>query len=116
MVGETPSLEDIRLRLIELIEADEWRITEKAERMGREFLRNIIPVPTQLSVVNHVLKLLKQPDCSHIEVLMGMPPGSGGVAHRIRDPVSPNLFIKFKIEEDIAWILSFGESKHRRRQ
>jgi hypothetical protein len=62
MAGETPSLEDIRLRRTELIEADEWRITEKVERMGREFLRSFIPVPTQLSIVNHVLKVLKPPD------------------------------------------------------
>src|SRR5438067_1264148 len=104
MAGETPSLEEIRLRLIELIEADEWRITEKAERMGRDFLRGFIPIPTQLSIVNHILSLLKQPDCSLIEVLMGTPRGSGGVAHRIRDPMSPNLYIKVKIEDDLAWI------------
>jgi hypothetical protein len=93
MAGEAPSLEEIRLRLIELIEADEWRITEKAERLGREFLRNFLPVPTQLSIVNQVLKLLKLPDCALIEVPTGTPRASRGIAHRICDPVSPNLYI-----------------------
>src|SRR5262249_34734473 len=78
MAGEAPSLGEIRLRLIELIEADEWRITEKAERMGREFLRPFLPVSTQLSIVNHILKLLKQPDCTLIEVPLGTPRGSRG--------------------------------------
>ncbi len=115
MTDEAPSLDEVRRRLIELLEADEWRITEKAERSGRAFLGRTIPVPTQLSIVRHVLQLLEQPDCSLIPVLMGTPPSSRGVGYRVRDPVSPNLYIKVKIEEDLAWILSFGESKHFRR-
>src|SRR5262249_1910863 len=112
MADGGPSLDEVRQRLIELIEDEEWRITERAERTGREFLRRFIPVPTQLSIVRHVLQLLRQDDCCLILVPMGEPPGSRGLGYRLRDPVSPNLYIKVKIEEDLAWIISFKESKH----
>lgn len=115
MTDEAPALEMVRQRLIELLESDEWRITEKAERSGRAFLGKLIPVPTQLSIVRHVLQLLEQPDCSLIPVPLGTPPSPRGLGYRVRDPVSPDLYIKVKIEEDLAWILSFGESKHFRR-
>jgi hypothetical protein len=65
--------------------------------------------------MRHVLKLLKQDDWSLMYVPMGQPPGSRGMGYRLRDPISPNLYIKIKIEEDRAWIISFKESKHRRR-
>jgi hypothetical protein len=116
MAEEGPSLGEIRQRLIELIEADEWRMTETAERTGRRFLREFVSVPTQLSIVNHLLLLLRDPDCSLIEVSMGIPEGSRGLAYRVRDPRSPNLYVKVKIEEDLAWILSFKMSDHRRRR
>lgn len=131
-----PSLDEFRRRLIELIEDEEWRITERAERTGREFSRRFLPVPTQLSIVRHILQpalcrsvswpsrrptrlsfvrhilqLLKQDDCSLIPAPMSEPPGSRGLGYRLRDPVSPNRYIKVKIEEDLAWILSFQESK-----
>jgi len=115
MAGEAPSLEEIRLRLIELIDADAWEITETAEQTGRSFLCTFVPFPTQLSIINHILQLLQQPDCSLTPVPMGTPAGSRGLGYRVRDPGSPNLYIKVKIEEDRAWILSFKESKHRRR-
>jgi len=112
MADAGPSLDEVRLRLIELFEDDEWRIMEKAERTGREFLRRFLPAPTQLSIVRHVLALLKPDDCSLAPVAMGEPPGSHGVGYVVRDPVSPNLYIKVKIEEDLAWIISFHESIH----
>jgi hypothetical protein len=112
MADAGPSLDEVRQRLIELIEEEEWRITERAERTGRESLRRSLPVPTQVSIVLHVLKLLKQDDCSLVPVPMGEPPGSHGVGYTVRDPVSPNLYIKVKIEEDLAWIISFHESIH----
>ena len=113
MADEVPSLDEVRRRLIELIEADEWRITERAERTGRAFLRGVVPVPTQLSIVRHVLHLLRQADCSLIPVPMGEPPGSHGLGYRVQDPGSHHLYIKVKIEEDLAWIISFKESDHR---
>jgi hypothetical protein len=116
MAGESQSLEEIRQRLIELFEADEWRMTEKAELTGRSVLRDLVPVPTQLSIVRHTLQLLKQPDCSLVPVPMGIPPGSRGLAYRIYDPNSPRLYIKAKIEEGLVWLISFKESDHRRRQ
>ena len=47
MTDEAPSLDEVRRRLIELLEADEWRITEKAERSGRAFLGE--PSPSRLN-------------------------------------------------------------------
>jgi hypothetical protein len=100
-----------------LVEKDEWDITEEAERTGREFLEDRFKVAraSQLSIMRHVLRLLKQQDCSLVHVPMGQPPGSRGMGSRVRDRISPGLYIKVKIEEDLAWIISFKESKHRRR-
>ncbi len=116
MAGESPSLEEIRQQLIELIEADEWRMTETAERTGRRFLREIVPFPSQLSIVRYTFQLLEQAECTLVPVPMGIPPGSRGVAYRIYDPRSPRLYVKVKIEEGLVWLLSFKESDHRRRQ
>jgi hypothetical protein len=116
MAEEPPSLEEIRKQLIELIEADEWRMTEKAERTGRTFLRDLVPFPTQVSIVKHTLQLLEQPGCSLGPVPMGIPEGSRGLAYRVHDPRSPRLYIKVKIEEGIVWFLSFKESDHRGRR
>jgi hypothetical protein len=113
MADEGPSPDEARRRLRELIGDDEWRITERAERTGREFLRRFIAVPTQQSIVRHVLGLLEQVDCSLTPVPMGEPPGSHGLGYVLRDPVSPNLYIKVKIEEELAWIIRFHESIHR---
>lgn len=112
MADAGPSLDEVRLRLIELFEKDEWRMTETAERTGREFLRRYLPFPTQLSIVDHILRLLKPDDWSLAPVLMGEPPGSRGVGSVVKDPVSPDLYIKVKIEEDLAWIISFKKSDH----
>src|SRR6185312_13456362 len=117
MADAGPSLNEVRLRFTKLFEEDEWDITEEAERTGREFLEHLLKVayPSQVSIMRHVLRLLRQEDCTLIEVPMGQPPGSRGMGYRVRDPMSPNLCIKVKIEEDLAWIISFKESKHRRR-
>ena len=118
MAGDTPSLEAIRQQAIILIEADRWKMTETSERTGRRFLRDqdLVPFPTQLSIVNHLQQLLKEPNCSLIPVPMGIPEGSGGMAYRVRDPRSLDLYVKVKIEEDILWILSFKRSDHGRRR
>ena len=73
MAGEGPSLEEVRQQLIELIERDDWRMTETAERTGRGFLRRFLAVPTQLSIVRHVLALLQAPDWFLTAVPMGEP-------------------------------------------
>jgi hypothetical protein len=114
MPEDDPSLEQVRLQLIALIGADEWRMTEMSERTGRSFLRAFIPVPTQLSIVNYVLEVLRRPGCTLVPVPMGIPEGSRGLAYKVRDPRSPNLYIKVKIEGDTVWILSFKQSDHRR--
>ena len=89
-------------------------MTEVAERTGRNYLRNVVPFPSQVSIVNYLRELLRKPSCAVVPVPMGIPEGSRGVAYRIRDPRSPNLYIKVKIEENLVWILSFKESDHRR--
>ena len=114
MSEDASSLDEVRHRLIALIEVEEWRMTETSERTGRSFLRNIVPVPTQLSIVNYVLQALRDPGCSLVPVPMGIPEGSRGVAYKVRDPRSPNLYIKVKIEGDTVWILSFKQSDHHR--
>jgi hypothetical protein len=114
MADEGPSLDEVHQRLIELFENDDWNITERAERTGRDFLRRLLKSanPSQVSIMRHVLRLLKRDDCSLVPVPMGEPPGSHGLGYRIPDPVSPILYIKVKIEEDLAWIISFHESAH----
>ena len=100
MSEDASSLDEVRHRLIALIEVEEWRMTETSERTGRSFLRAFLPVPTQLSIVNYVLQVLRDPGCSLVPVPMGIPEGSRGVAYKVRDPRSPNLYIKVKIEGD----------------
>ncbi|MGC8641956.1 MAG: hypothetical protein ACP5XB_18980 [Isosphaeraceae bacterium] len=89
-------------------------MTEVAEKTGRTYLRGLMPSPTQMSIVNHILTLLHRHDCELVPVPMGVPEGSRGTAYRIRDPRSPGLYIKAKIEDDIVWILSFKLSDHRK--
>ena len=115
MPEDPPSLDEIRQQLISLIESSEWRMTEVAEKTGRTYLRRLMQSPTQLSIVNHILWLLREQSCELVSVPMGIPEGSRGTAYRIRDPRSPGLYIKAKIEEYIVWILSFKLSDHRKR-
>jgi hypothetical protein len=115
MAADDSALEGVRQQLIALLESDEWQMTETTERTGRSFLRDFLALPTQLSIVIHLLQLLSEPDCTLIPVPMGIPEGSRGVAYRVRDPRSPNLYVKVKIEEDVVWILSFKMSDHRRK-
>jgi len=114
MADDQPTLDEIRQELIALVQSSDWRMTEVAERTGRTYLGRFMQNPTQLSIVNQVLERLHRRDCELIPVPMGIPEGSRGIAFRIRDPQSPELYIKVKIEEELAWILSFKLSDHQK--
>jgi len=68
-------------------------------------------IATEYGIFDFVRDLLRS-GCSIREVKMGEPPGSRGIAYRVIDPVRRELYIKVKIEEGTAWIISFHRSKH----
>jgi hypothetical protein len=112
MSGDGIDLEAVRLRLIELLQADEYRITEVARTTGRRWFASRVDFPTEYNLINHVLQLLEDTTDPLRQVLMGDPPGSGGLAYRIVDPLDRDLYVKVKIEEETCWLLSFKRSDH----
>ncbi|MCI0463002.1 MAG: hypothetical protein L0Z62_39145 [Gemmataceae bacterium] len=114
MLDEDLTLDEARQRLIELIEADEWEITDSAVADGFARLRATGDYPTQWKLVKFTLQLLKDGFPIHA-VPLGEPPGSLGVGYVMNNADGRGLYIKLKIEEDrVAQLLSFHTSKHSR--
>jgi hypothetical protein len=113
MPGEDASLRQARDELIRLIENDDWRITGRAEREGRDVLRSFIQFPTQFAVVQYTLDLLKANHPMHV-IQRGEPPGSLGIGYvmKVSNEHVQALYIELVIEEDTAWVISFHISKH----
>ena len=105
-------LEAAKTHLIHLLRADEFRITEVARKTGRRWFGLFFDYPTEYHLINHILELLERMSEPLRPVLMGNPPGSGGIAYRVIDPAYRDLYIKVKIEDEIAWVLSFKISDH----
>ena len=112
MTDEQRELEDARLLLIHLLKADEFRITEVARTTGRRWFRAFFDHPTEYHLIDHLVDLLERAHDPLRRVPMGDPPGSRGIAFRVVDPSYRDLYIKVKIEAEIAWVLSFKQSDH----
>jgi hypothetical protein len=112
MATDAPDLAEVRQGLIDLLEAEEWITTETAERSGRSYLQSVGKRATQAALPSHVLGLLHDGRNPLVPVPMGEPPGSRGLAYRIVERTSPNLYIKVMIESGRVVILSFKRSKH----
>jgi hypothetical protein len=79
---------------------------------GRNWFRQFHQYPTEYLLIDKILELLRGSSNPLKLVKMGEPPGSRGVAYRVVDPKSPELYIKVKIVEDMASIVSFKRSDH----
>ena len=112
MSDEELTLEAARQRLIELIEADDWEITDAAVESGFEIVRARGLYPTRWQVMKYALDLLKSDFPIHA-VGLGEPPGSSGIGYVMNNADGLGLYIKLKIEEDRSVrMLSFHRSKH----
>lgn len=100
------SAEEARQELIRLLEAEECRLTDKAECEGRAYLKRSTRRPTQWDVHRFALAKLKANFPLHA-VLQGDPPGSNGIGYEMRNVDGEGLYIKLKIEDHKAWLISF---------
>jgi hypothetical protein len=100
------TIDEAREELIRLLEAAECRITEKAEQEGRKILRQQGKVPTQWAVFDFALQLLKANFPLHA-VPQGDPPGCHGIGYEMRNTDGRGLYIKLKLENGKAWLISF---------
>jgi hypothetical protein len=105
MQEEMLPLDEVRRELIRQLEAAECEITEKAEREGRQALRRYMAFPTQWAVYNYALQHLKANFPLHA-VPQGDPPGSRGVGYEMRNVDGQGLYIKLKLEDGRAWLIS----------
>jgi hypothetical protein len=105
-----------RTRLLELLEADDWELSERARNEGKVALRWLQNrEPTDWEMVEYVIALLKANTDLRCAP-QGDPPGSTGIAWQMTD--RRNIFIKLRICErrigqEFAKIQSIHESIHR---
>jgi hypothetical protein len=103
------------IRLLELLEADDWELSERARREGKVALRWLHHrEPTDWELVEYVISLLKSNTTLRCAP-QGDPPGSTGIAWQTTDP--RNIFVKLRICErrigqEFAYIQSIHESVH----
>ena len=114
MLEGEEDLDSIRLRLIDLLESDECRLEEVADRTGRGWLRRYFNFPSQYNIFGHILDILHEDAKSLVIVRMGEPPGSRGIAYRVVDRKHLDLYIKVRIEEEKIVVISFHATKHSR--
>jgi len=93
MGSQELTADEARTRLIELLEAEECRITDKAERAGRQILGQWMPLPTQWAIFEFALQRLRDNFPLHA-VPQGDPPGSRGVAYEMRNVDGKGLYIQ----------------------
>jgi hypothetical protein len=109
--------EAARTRLLELLDADEWEISERARCEGKVALRWLHGrEPTDCEMVDFVISLLRAGTILRCAP-QGDPPGSTGVAWQMTD--AHNVFVKLRICErrigqEYAYIQSIHESVHLR--
>lgn len=94
--GDDSSAE-IRVRLLELFEIDEWKFSQRARREGKVALHWLYRrEPTDGEMIHYVVELLR----SRVALKcapQGDPPGSTGIAWQMIDP-RKNVFVKLRIE------------------
>jgi hypothetical protein len=97
------------IRLLEGDEAEEWRITERALREGREILPNYQGHFGAYAINLYILDLLRANWPMHAVEL-----GSGETGCVMNKPLADGrpLYIKLTIQDGIAVILSFHISIH----
>lgn len=107
----------VRARLLELLNDDEWELSERAEQEGRVALHWLHKrTPTQCEMVEYVIALLESTITLRCQP-QGDPPGSTGDAWQMTD--ARNIFVKLRIcerrmSQEYAYIQSIHESVHAR--
>jgi hypothetical protein len=97
--------EDFRLLCIERLEADDFKFTKTARTDGYGLGY------TELSMVDLILDRLRAGFPLN-EVQLGTPPGSLGTGYSLTNVDGKGLYIKLKLVDDYALIMSFHTSKH----
>jgi hypothetical protein len=116
MAGDDHDPDVARSRLLELLEADEWELSESARLEGKVALRWLHNrEPTDCDMVDHVIALLKTLTIRCAP--QGNPPGSTGIAWQMTDAM--NVFVKLRICErrigqEYAFVQSIHESIHQK--
>lgn len=100
--GSDPRLEDVRRRLIALLDAADYRATKRALEEGFQILKDWGITPTEWGLVDYILKRLRQGHPIR-EAPQGDPPGCHGIAYELKHADSSDLYIKLRIDEQ-----SFG--------
>ncbi len=105
-----------RKRLVELLEADEWKFTKPALEQGREALKGVIrDPPGECAIIDYLLSKLRR-EFPLTRTLLGEPPGSSGIGWVMNNPDGRHTYIKLKIVEDglreHALVVSCHPSKH----
>src|SRR5437016_1647139 len=105
--NQEAALEEARRDLIRLFEADDWRVTNRAESQGRRILlERGYEEATQWGICAFVLARLK----SGFPIRafgMGEPQGCRGIGYKMKNADGQGLYIELKIEEDEVWVISF---------
>ncbi|MBY0528449.1 MAG: hypothetical protein K2R98_33970 [Gemmataceae bacterium] len=107
--NEGRSLDEARRRLIQLLEADAWLISQRAETDGRRILREQPALgkrPTQWGICELILECLRA-GFPLRAIGMGEPQGSNGIGYIMRNVDGAGLYIKVMIDEDRVRVLSF---------
>ena len=106
MASDDLTIEEARQELIRLLDGGDYQIAGKAEAEGRRILKQSMEHPTQWAIVAFALDLLQSNFPLHA-VPQGDPPGSRGIGYEMRNADGRGLYIKLKLEDDQAWLISF---------
>jgi hypothetical protein len=102
-------------RLLALLKADDWELSERARRTGKVALRWLHHrEPTDCEMVDYIISLYEAGPTLRCQP-QGDPPGSTGIAWQMTD--ARNVFIKLQVcerrmGEEYAFIQSLHESVH----
>lgn len=117
MASEESSLDDVRKKLLDLLDQDDWQITESARRDGRPILQAAGFLPTDGAMIEYVIRLLEDGGLCR-DKFHEVELGSGEKSYAMNDVDGKGLYIKLKINRDRqeeVWVLSFHVSIHRGR-
>jgi hypothetical protein len=110
MPDKAESLDAVRAKMIRLLEADDWQITESARRDGYPILHAAGIWATDCAIIEFLLDLLRSNFAFHPVEL-----GSGETGYAMNNADGKGLYIKIKIAWDgkeEVWVLSFHKSIH----
>jgi hypothetical protein len=114
MASEEDSLDDVRAKLLRLLQQDDWQITESARRDGRPILQAAGFLPTDGAIIEYVTRLLED-DVLYRAKFHEVSLGSGEKGYAMNDVDGKGLYVKLTIHRnrgEEVWVLSFHVSIH----